>query len=80
MMSLFERKKIAEATAFNTVGRLPKFGDRVPAVRLRQVKVRVLVAEFYSRGRRVPEVGKVLTVDPLDAQDLIIRKLAELVS
>jgi hypothetical protein len=75
-MSPYERNFIARSTVQNSVGQLPNFGDHVPRVKLRDIKVRVLKAGFYFEDT-IPAEGAVMKM-PLDiVRDLEARNLVE---
>jgi hypothetical protein len=80
MISLFERKKIAEATAFNTVGKLPGQFDRVPVVKMKQLRVRAKSASFFVPGGGIAIEGKTYSMDADIAHSVAMRGLAELLS
>jgi hypothetical protein len=78
MMSVFERRKIAEAVVALGTGQLPGPRDHVPVIKLKQRRVRVLRANFYHADR-VPQKGEVISLDAPEAAGLVARGLAEFV-
>lgn len=78
-MNLFEaRRHLADMTVRDNVGTLPGHGDRVPIVKLPQIRVRALAPAFYVNGR-VAEEGGIYVIDIVAGKDLVARGLAELV-
>jgi hypothetical protein len=77
MMSLFERRRIAEALAHNTVGQLPHPRDRAPVVKLKQVRVMALGPHFYVPGGSVAIEGEIYLMEADAANSVIARGLAE---
>ena len=74
-----EQQLLVRAAALN-VGTLPSHGERLPQMKVRQAKVRVLKTEphgFYF-NRRVPKAGEMLTMDLDEARGLAQRGLVEL--
>jgi hypothetical protein len=79
MLSRYEQQQIARATVANSVGTLPGQFDRVPVIKMPQLRVRALTPTFYVHGR-VAEQGAVYSIDADEARGLVMRSLAERVS
>jgi hypothetical protein len=65
-----------EQMLISSVGQLPRPGDRLPTIKLRQRSARVLRSAFYWRGS-VPEVGSIIEGDWDLIRGLAKRRLVE---
>ncbi len=73
------QSQLIAASYAGAKGQLPGHGDRLPNIRVRQVRARVLSNTFFWRNRERPKVGEIIVGDHDDIVGLARRSLVELV-